>query len=105
MAGMTREAKAPIRLIPPMITSPTTTAETPPVSQVGSPKSERKLAAMVKACTALPEPKEEITAQQAKKMASDPLGGLGDGVGVVDAAAWTLVANALLNLDEMFLKP
>jgi hypothetical protein len=42
--------------------------------------------------------------EEAKKMASDPLGGLGDGVGVVDAAAWTLVANALLNLDEMFLK-
>jgi hypothetical protein len=42
--------------------------------------------------------------EEAKKMATDPLGGLGDGVSVVDAAAWTLVANALLNLDEMFLK-
>jgi hypothetical protein len=43
--------------------------------------------------------------EEAKLLATEPLGELGEGVGVVEAAAWTVVANAMLNLDEMFLKP
>jgi mono/diheme cytochrome c family protein len=42
---------------------------------------------------------------QALQFATNPLGPLPKGMDVVDAAAWTLVANVLLNLDEMVLKP
>lgn len=41
---------------------------------------------------------------QAKLMAEQPLGTLPEGADPVDMAAWTLVGNVLLNLDEMFLK-
>lgn len=41
---------------------------------------------------------------RAARFATDPLGPLPGGVDPVDAAAWTTVANVLLNLDEMFLK-
>jgi hypothetical protein len=37
-------------------------------------------------------------------MATDPLGPPPAGADVVDLAAWTVVSNVLLNLDEMFLK-
>ena len=37
-------------------------------------------------------------------MATDPLGPLPEGESAVELAAWTVVANVLLNLDEMFLK-
>ena len=37
-------------------------------------------------------------------MASDPIGPVPEGGDVAEYAAWTVVANALLNLDEMFLK-
>jgi len=37
---------------------------------------------------------------EAIAMASDPLGPLPDGVDPVEAAAWTVVANVILNLDE-----
>lgn len=37
-------------------------------------------------------------------MATDPIGGLPDQANAADFAAWTVVGNALLNLDEMFLK-
>jgi hypothetical protein len=40
----------------------------------------------------------------AKKLATEPLGMLPDGMSALDAAAMTVVANVLLNLDEMFLK-
>ncbi|MCZ2344256.1 MAG: DUF1553 domain-containing protein, partial [Bacteroidales bacterium] len=40
----------------------------------------------------------------AKTLATDPLGPLPPGVAPAEAAAWTVVANVLLNLDEMFLK-
>jgi hypothetical protein len=32
------------------------------------------------------------------------LGPLPEGMDVADAAAWTVVANVILNLDEMFMK-
>ena len=38
-------------------------------------------------------------------MATDPLGAPPAGVDVTDLAAWTVVSNVLLNLDEMFMKP
>jgi hypothetical protein len=41
---------------------------------------------------------------RAARLASDPLGPLPPGIDPVEAAAWTTVANVLLNLDEMFLK-
>ena len=42
--------------------------------------------------------------RKAKEFATVPLGALPPGVEPVDAAAWTAVANVLLNLDEMVLK-
>ena len=41
---------------------------------------------------------------RAVKMATDPLGPLPPGADAVELAAWTVVANVLLNLDEMFMK-
>jgi hypothetical protein len=41
----------------------------------------------------------------AKELATDPLHPLGDNVDLVEIAAWTTVANVLLNLDEMLMKP
>ena len=40
-------------------------------------------------------------AETARLIATDPLGPLADGVDVAEAAAWTIVATVLLNLDEM----
>ena len=43
--------------------------------------------------------------EQARQMATDPLGPLPpDGADVADLAAWTVVGNVLLNLDEMLMK-
>ena len=41
---------------------------------------------------------------EAKTMATDPLGELAEGRDPIEHAAWTVVANVILNLDEMFLK-
>ena len=41
---------------------------------------------------------------QAREMAVHPLGDPGNGADFVDLAAWTVVGNVLLNLDEIFLK-
>jgi Protein of unknown function (DUF1553)/Protein of unknown function (DUF1549)/Planctomycete cytochrome C len=41
---------------------------------------------------------------KATQFATNPLGPLPKGVDAVDAAAWTVVANVLLNLDEMLMK-
>jgi NADPH:quinone reductase-like Zn-dependent oxidoreductase len=41
---------------------------------------------------------------RAQAMATDPLGPLPAGVDVAEAAAWTVVANALLNLDAVLTK-
>jgi hypothetical protein len=43
-------------------------------------------------------PKESLA------MATEPLGPLPAGMDPADLAAWTVVSNVLLNLDEMFLK-
>ena len=42
--------------------------------------------------------------EQATSLATEPLGAAPAGVDVIELAAWTVVANVLLNLDEMFLK-
>jgi uncharacterized protein DUF1553 len=42
--------------------------------------------------------------KDATKLATDPLGPLPAGVDALDAAAYTVVANVLLNLDETFVK-
>lgn len=42
--------------------------------------------------------------EQAMKMATDPLGAAPEGSDLIELAAWTVVGNVLLNLDEMFLK-
>lgn len=43
-------------------------------------------------------------AKEAQQMAADPLGPLPAGMDPVDLAAWTVVGNVLLNLDEVFAK-
>ena len=40
----------------------------------------------------------------AEQMATQPLGPLPAGMDPVELAAWTVVGNVLLNLDEMFAK-
>ena len=42
--------------------------------------------------------------KSAMKLATKPLGDLPSGIAPIDAAAMTVVANVLLNVDEMFLK-
>jgi hypothetical protein len=44
-------------------------------------------------------------AAAAMKMATDPLGALPEGADVTEHAAWTVVANVLMNLDETLAKP
>lgn len=44
------------------------------------------------------------TPAEALKLASEPLGPIPDGMHAVDLAAWTVVSNALLNLDEVLMK-
>jgi len=42
--------------------------------------------------------------EAAMQLATMPLGPVPDGMNVTDLAAWTVVGNVLLNLDEMFMK-
>ncbi len=42
--------------------------------------------------------------EQAKLMAEEPIGPIPEGADPIEMAAWTVVGNVLLNLDEMFLK-
>ena len=42
---------------------------------------------------------------EAMAFAADPLGPLPEGADPIDAAAWTAVANVLLNLDALLTKP
>jgi hypothetical protein len=44
------------------------------------------------------------TPDEAKAMAEEPLGALPSGADAAEYAAWTVVGNVILNLDEMFLK-
>ncbi|MCG8649112.1 MAG: DUF1553 domain-containing protein, partial [Pirellulales bacterium] len=53
---------------------------------------------------------EEATAHfaaapaQALKMATEPIGALPDGADAAELAAWTVVGNVILNLDEIYMK-
>jgi invasion protein IalB len=40
----------------------------------------------------------------AAKLAQDPLGPLPEGTNLPEHAAWTVVCNVILNLDEVFMK-
>jgi len=42
--------------------------------------------------------------EAAKKMATEPLGALPEGFDATELAAWTVVANAILNLDEFLMR-
>jgi hypothetical protein len=42
--------------------------------------------------------------ENAKKIATMPIGPTPEAVDVVDLAAWTVVMNAVLNLDELFMR-
>ena len=42
--------------------------------------------------------------EQAQKLATEPLGPTPPGCDVAELAAWTVVGNVLLNLDEMLMK-
>jgi hypothetical protein len=42
--------------------------------------------------------------EKARQMATDPLGPATEGTDLADLAAWTVVGNVLLNLDEMMMK-
>ncbi len=42
--------------------------------------------------------------EEAMPMATEPLGDLPEGTDTAEAAAWTVVGNVILNLDEMFMK-
>jgi hypothetical protein len=43
-------------------------------------------------------------AEAARKLATEPLGPLPEGMDAAEAAAWTVVANVLLNLDGVLMK-
>ncbi len=45
------------------------------------------------------------TPAKAEALATKPLGPLPEGMNALDAAAWTVVANVVLNLDETLTKP
>jgi hypothetical protein len=47
----------------------------------------------------------ETDPASAEKLATDPIGPLPDGIDPRDAAAWTVVGNVLLNLDETLARP
>ena len=50
--------------------------------------------------------REEIApSRKAEALATKPLGPLPEGMNALEAAAWTVVANAVLNLDETLTKP
>lgn len=42
--------------------------------------------------------------EKARKLTTDPLGPLPEGADPVELAAWTVVGNVMLNLDEMFMR-
>ena len=72
-------------------------ALTPPPSDA----ELRRLVALYKQARAslLPEP------AKAAALATKPIGPLPAGMETVEAAAWTVVGNVLLNLDEVVAKP
>jgi hypothetical protein len=70
---------------------------------VARPPSEKELALLVKLYEEA-RLKYAWSRSKAAKMATDPLGPAPDGADVTDLAAWTVVANVLLNLDEVLMR-
>ena len=70
MSGTSVAATRAIRLMPPTMTSPSSTASTPPESHVGISNEVSSPDAMLFACGRLPEPNELITVAIAKTTAS-----------------------------------
>jgi hypothetical protein len=46
----------------------------------------------------------KLQPESAIKMATDPLGALPEGMDPAEMAAWTVVANSILNLDEFLMR-
>lgn len=67
------------------------------------PADQRELAALERL---LNEAKSQLAQQpeEAKKLATEPIGSLPEGASAVELAAWTAVCNVLLNLDEVLMK-
>lgn len=67
---------------------------------VSRPPTSSELAVLVESVR---QARERLAQQpdEAAKLATDPLGPLPDGVDPVEAAAWTVIGNVLLNLDEV----
>jgi hypothetical protein len=86
----------------------------------GGKSSEGRAAFAFRACLVRPPTEAEVTrlvklfddarakfaadAAKAARFATDPLGPLPKGTAAADAAAWTVVASVILNLDEMLMK-
>src|SRR5262249_39121673 len=86
----------------------------------GGPATPDRIRFAFRACAARsPETAEEVRVAKlyeqahaeflanpdaARKMATDPLGSPPQGMEVSELAAWTVVGNVLLNLDEMLMK-
>lgn len=86
----------------------------------GGKTTEERAAFALKACLIRPATEAEVSrlvklyddakakfvkdAAKAAQFATAPLGPLPKGVDAADAAAWTVVANVILNLDEMLMK-
>jgi hypothetical protein len=70
---------------------------------VSRPPSEKELSRLVALHT---EAKAEFSkdANQAKQLAENPIGPAPVGSDLADLAAWTVVSNVLLNLDELLMK-
>src|SRR5690606_37553257 len=47
----------------------------------------------------------QSTPDAARQLATEPLGPLPEGLDAAEAAAWTVVGNVLLNLDEVLARP
>ena len=71
------------------------------VGREATPREVERLFALVN------QARESLAADPTKAtaLATEPLGPLPAGIGAVDAAAWTVVANVVLNLDETLSKP
>ena len=69
----------------------------------GRPASDEQVKHLLELCKAETE-HYNADPQAAKQVATDPLGPLPDGMDTTEAAAWTVVANVLLNLDAVLTK-
>ena len=71
------------------------------VGRPATPQEEARLTALYEQSRA----RFERDPAKAKLLATSLIGPLPEGMNEVEAAAWTLVANVVLNLDETLSKP